>query len=72
MSMMIMAYMLKPWLSLVRSCGAAPMVLADDMMITTKGDQGAGRLAEAMEATAEMLKDMSAKQKCGQVHADVK
>ena len=62
-SMMMVALIMRPWIALMRALGKAVMcyILADDVLILTKGEQMVPKLAEAINTTHLYLQRMGAK-----------
>eukprot|EP00973_Karenia_brevis_P000285 40436-Karenia_brevis.AAC.1 len=60
-SMMFIAFILRPWHLAMQSFHAVPRALADDLLITTKGDQALLRFQLAFDYTCDFLHDLGAK-----------
>ena len=60
-SMMVIALMLRPWILIIREKGAQGRVLADDILVTTEGNNHAVLFEEVYDSTHEYLLDMGAK-----------
>ena len=59
-SMMMMSYLLRPWIKLMQSMDVRPRSLPYDMLLTTTEDEGAERLSRGVEATEQLLEAMLA------------
>ena len=61
MSMMIVAYIMRPWVLMMRSINVVPRVLADDFLVPARGERHAGRFTEAFEFALRYLIAIGAK-----------
>jgi hypothetical protein len=61
LSMMIVAIMMRPWLSMIKEMGLQPKVLADDVLVLAQGKSMLSRLARGLNATHVYLQAMGPK-----------
>ena len=59
--MMIVAIMMRPWVSMLKGMDVQPKVLADDVLIIAQGKSMLSRMARALNATHIYLQAMGAK-----------
>ena len=59
--MMMAALIMRPWIIIMRTCGAACLILAGDILIMAKGKRMMGMFAKALNATHKYLKAMGGK-----------
>ena len=57
-SMMEMAFLMRPWIMLMRSMGLKPRNLADDMFLASEGPNLAEKVHEGVAAAHHMVEDM--------------
>ena len=60
LSMMLIALMLRPWTIAMETIGAIPRILADDLLILTRGVRHCSKMQEAVDLTHELLHNMGA------------
>ena len=63
MSMMIVALIMRPWIGIIRALGGnvSCYILADDVLVITKGKDMASKLADAINSTHLYLQRMRAR-----------
>ena len=52
--------MLRPWTIAIETIGAIPRILADDLLVFTRGAQHCSKMQEAVNLTHQLLQDMGA------------
>ena len=60
LSMLMMAFMMRPWIIMVRTPTVHPRVLADDILVTADGPQHEQHFQQALDTTHCYLWDMGA------------
>lgn len=60
-SMMHVALIIRPWIIIMRTLGAACFILADDVLILAKGERMVAILARAINFTHKRLQSMGAR-----------
>ena len=56
--MMVMAFVMRPWIKIMRALGVKPRVLADDIMVIAVGDNHNRNFTEAYDTTHQYVQDM--------------
>ena len=59
--MAIVAYIMRPWVLMMREMGVVPRVLADDILVTALGEQPTLIFINAFDSTHQYLDDIGAK-----------
>ena len=60
LSMMLVAFIMRPWIMIMREIGTIPRVLADDILILVLGPEHAAKLKQAYDVSHQYLKAMGA------------
>jgi hypothetical protein len=60
LSLMMIAYLLRPWIMKMRSMQVTPRVLADDILLFARGEGHETRFKQAYDATHAYINDMGA------------
>ena len=60
LSMMLIAFLLRPWISVMKNIGAIPRILADDILVFAKGLDHEAVFLRAFEATHVFFDDIGA------------
>eukprot|EP00973_Karenia_brevis_P024923 3434932-Karenia_brevis.AAC.1 len=58
--MVFLTLMLRPWTQMCKARGLSPRVLADDVTLSSYGDDEADRFIDGWEKTLEYFRDMGA------------
>ena len=61
LSMLMMAFLLRPWAVMMRSKGAIPRILADDVMVRTNGQNAEEEFSCRFEETLQYMIDLGLK-----------
>lgn len=60
-SMMVIALVLRPWVQLMKSQGARPRILADDLLVATHGPDHCRKFQRVYNMTHKHIKDLGAR-----------
>ncbi len=59
--MTMIAFLLRPWIELVKSFGAKLRILADDIMVWADGEDQENVFKDAYNATSQFIEDLGGK-----------
>ena len=61
LSMTMIAFLLRPWVGVIRAIGATPRILADDILVWDDSDKQEAKIHSAYEATFQYIADIGGK-----------